>query len=306
MSYLTGIDDNLVKLTKKEAAALHREGTPEAYQKLVLSVSPWAIHLASKYFETVKEGISKEELISCALMGVIEAVPRWTPARSRLITCATWYIRKHLYDYTNIESRILHIPKTALEKRTSPACSQACEKAKYVGSLDANSVTQTRLKNEPPDPSQRCAIDIVADTELAVLQKEFIHTHFKKLLPNRQAVLRLRARGYTLKVIADEMGLTRERVRQLQNDAIQHLQFLYFRSQKNLLYVYEETPTQVRYSLKTLRRKKTKSFTDPSQVLSIRDERRLQELSTLEALVLSKFSQKWKPLIPKKRKRKSK
>lgn len=78
----------------EEAALAHRskqlraDGRPTkraiaAQQQLLLSITPWAIQLAKRFFG---QGIDNNDVISAAIMGALKAVHRFNPSRGRLTT----------------------------------------------------------------------------------------------------------------------------------------------------------------------------------------------------------------------------
>lgn len=93
---------HLVRLTNPEKEALHlamRAGDATARDRLIRSGLPFANDLALRYARRHERRLTTDVVdayVSAARLGLIEAVDRWDPARSKLLNYVMWWVRAHV------------------------------------------------------------------------------------------------------------------------------------------------------------------------------------------------------------------
>ena len=215
------------KLTRKEQTALHKQKTVEARDELIRSIIPWAVKLANRFAEK-GSGIPIDNLISYSLEGAIEAVDRWDPKRGSLTTVAMVYCKNKMLAALATD-RIIKIPLSYYWGKKYYNLSEEnkalVEGAKNVGSLDREIENSDLEETRPIDLVE---LKSISDLEIQELQRlvdlqrvlEISH-----ILDQREMeVLGEVAEGKTLGMIGQDYGITRERVRQIRNKAIEKLQ----------------------------------------------------------------------------------
>lgn len=191
---------------------------------LVCSSLGFVVQLARAYRNS---GVPMEDLVSEGNLGLLEAARRYDPGReTKFITYASWWIRKAILQAVHGQSRLIAIP--AYQRRKDPAVRFHPRET----SLDAPAgkrSTGTLLEVLADDRSlhpERLALDRewrrileeglrrLSSQELAVLVRRFG-------LDGRPCL--------TLKEAGNEMGLSRERVRQIEQAATRRLRRLILR-----------------------------------------------------------------------------
>ena len=253
---------------------LMRRGDDEARRQIVEANTRFVLSVAAQY---VYRGLSLMELVSEGNMGLLEAVNRFDERRGfKFITYAVWWIRQAILKalgeqglYRIPGSRVMDL-RTVQRARAIWQCEHDgdepdpvqlqdvtglseerllnalfAESSRATLSLDTCGVTQeddfpTRLERLPspdPDPEQR--------TEY-VRMHAILERHLGDLPTREQRILccyfGLRQETQkTLEEIGRTVGLTRERVRQLRDKALQRLRNrLDATEQEELLAAYHE------------------------------------------------------------------
>jgi RNA polymerase primary sigma factor len=243
-------------LTAEEERALGyraRQGDKEALQKLIESNLRFVIKIAKKYR---KSGLPFLDLINEGNLGLIEAARRFDPDRKvRFTSYAVWWIRQAILHYLSEASQVFRLaPKTAnilyrvattLSKRRSETNESPSreELAKEIGvslrelnaSLDA--AAGTLSIDHPIDEEGDLTLgDALEQTTISSAETDVIGLHLKEqvekslgsLSEMEEKVLRLRFgldddTPLTLKQIGDKMRLSRERIRQIEVQALNKL-----------------------------------------------------------------------------------
>lgn len=81
---------------ERELAKRFKAGDKEAGKKLILSHLRYVIKLAYKYRNW---GVPLEDLIMEGIFGFIEALKRYNPNRTKLITYSTYWIKAYIHNY---------------------------------------------------------------------------------------------------------------------------------------------------------------------------------------------------------------
>ncbi|GJM21898.1 MAG: hypothetical protein DHS20C15_18130 [Planctomycetota bacterium] len=250
---------NRVKLLtadgEKELARKVQAGDMAARDHLALANLRLVVSIAKRY---MRRGLSLLDLIEEGNVGLMRAVEKFDPdANCRFSTYATWWIKQGIRRALTNTVKTVRIPSYMVElitrwQRTTdqlllrlgrePAPDEIAEvmeldanaAAAVQGALNTNSrYTQSfattddesgNLSDVLVDPSS-------PDPRAQLLQSTELNRMLELLenLDERQRrILQMRfglgyADGMTLKQIGAELGLTRERVRQIQNEALARL-----------------------------------------------------------------------------------
>ena len=243
-----GETDLLTSDQEEELAQLIRDGDDRALDRLVKANLRFVVSVAKQY---QNQGLSLSDLISEGNMGLIKAARRFDETKGfKFISYAVWWIRQAILHALAEQSRLIRLPLNKVEelrriertirqremagnqedgvKAPEPEVQNAetPEWASTPLSLDApigdhegfNLMDRLKDHNSPlPDES-------VMDDAL----KLEIGRAVASLTPRESEVLNLyfgldSDRAYTLEEIGTQFGLTRERVRQIKQKAINKL-----------------------------------------------------------------------------------
>jgi RNA polymerase primary sigma factor len=243
-------------LTADEEKALGyrvQSGDKEALQKLIESNLRFVIKIAKKYR---KSGLPFLDLINEGNVGLIEAAKRFDPERKvRFTSYAVWWIRQAILHYLSQASQVYRLsPKTAnilyrvattLSKRRAEQNENPTREALALeigvslkelnASLEATAGT---LSLDHPidengdltlgDALEQSIIPSAETSSASIFLKEQIERSLGKLSPMEEKVLKLRFgldddNPLTLKQIGDKMSLSRERIRQIEAQALNKL-----------------------------------------------------------------------------------
>ena len=262
-------------LTPEEEQDLGRriqEGDDEALERLVESNLRFVVKVAKRYR---RFGVSFLDLINEGNLGLIEAAKRFDPTRNvKFISYAVWWIRQSILAVLSNLGRPLRLPikiNAALYKVGISMANRQNELnqkpsleeiADDVGITRDELVSILKVGGEGISLSQPLTgeregtlEDFLVQTRIPSAEQEAVKGSVKKALHEvlgelgeREAqILRLRYgldddSSLTLQQIADRIGLSRERVRQIEEKALQKLR--HNRKTISLISVYHAEPHQ--------------------------------------------------------------
>jgi RNA polymerase nonessential primary-like sigma factor len=247
-----GVSPLLTAEEEKDLSRRAQRGDESARQRMIVSNLRLVVKIARRY---INRGLPLLDLIEEGNLGLIHAVKKFDPERGfRFSTYATWWIRQTIERGIMNQSRTVRLPihiikdinsclrATRRLHQTLDRVPNASEVAEYL-ERDVSEVERLlalhqrvtlragRSEQEGEGPVDRLHAKGEAEPSRCA-QKEDVHDivdHWVYELGEKQrAVLERRfgLHGYrraTLEQIGEEIGVTRERVRQIQLDALKNL-----------------------------------------------------------------------------------
>ncbi|RLB71102.1 MAG: RNA polymerase subunit sigma-70 [Deltaproteobacteria bacterium] len=236
---------------ERQLAFRYRDyGDLEAAHKLVVSNLRFVVKIASEYSGYQ---MKKMDLIQEGNLGLMTAVKKFNPERGyRLISYAVWWIRAYIQDYIMRTWSLVKIGTTQLQKRLFYKLSR------IKGLLDGNEVDREAMRalmdGQEEDEKVRALFERLSQRDLSLYRtiRDSDNTYMDMLVADdnqeealieldeqqvrqekiRKALSRLTSRERqvvegrffsgtekTLQEVGDSLGITRERVRQLENNA---------------------------------------------------------------------------------------
>jgi RNA polymerase primary sigma factor len=205
------------------------DGSPDAptsSKELVESNLFYVVRIAREYSSF---GIPFDDLLSEGNVGLIEAADRFDPNRgTQFITYASWWIRKRILNLIARQISVIRLPKYKVERLRRLRTAES--------NLRLLGQPQISLEHVLNEESGRKVGDSVSETHSAQAEESFIsqdyENHVSRILENlpdkERFVLRHRFgfeanKPATLQTIADMLGISRERVRQIEIQALERI-----------------------------------------------------------------------------------
>ncbi len=242
--------------TKREAPASDSSpavaaGAHKSLEELVLAHRQWVSYMAHRYSRV---GISKDDLLAEGMLGLLKAAQRFDPSLGvKFQTYARYWVRAYILSYISENSRVVAAPETRIARRLrlhlgdyeremtqaagGPVTDQAM--ADHIGiTIDelrsARNMLTARdvpVMHTEPQEGQQGYEPMVTSTPEHYVEKRERTTYqqglakklLSKLSPREEKIVRARVlaeRSTTLCALGNELGISRERVRQIQARAI--------------------------------------------------------------------------------------
>jgi RNA polymerase primary sigma factor len=245
------------KLTPQEEAALAKraeDGDIEARNRLTLANMRLVVSIAAKYRGY---NVPFADLIQEGNIGLMRAVEKFDYRLGfRFSTYASWWIRQAIIRALNRSARMIRFPnyivtqlsrlddalfRVAQDKGREPTVEEladamglAPEKTRHLLGLPTEPISIALDTSRDDDASLHLYEQIVDASDQAengtprVALRAYIENLLSGLTPREEQVLRLRfgfddGRERTLREIGEVLHLTRERIRQIEGEALQKL-----------------------------------------------------------------------------------
>jgi RNA polymerase nonessential primary-like sigma factor len=256
--YLSEIGASPLLTAEEEVkyARLAQKGDESARRKMIVCNLRLVVKISRRY---LNRGLALLDLVEEGNLGLIRAVEKFDPERGfRFSTYATWWIRQTIERGIMNQSRTIRLPVHVVKEinaylRKSRELAQSldhepsAEEVAEALNVDVHDVKRLMGLNERTPSmdvaygkdSDRPLVDMVADENVddpsELLQSDAVNGHLDEWLnqlnDKQRSVIERRfgLHGFdnaTLEQVAGELGVTRERVRQIQMDALKRLRHI--------------------------------------------------------------------------------
>jgi RNA polymerase primary sigma factor len=237
---------------EKELGERIRKGDQDALQTLVQSNLKFVVSYVKKYRGM---GLGLLDLIDEGNIGLIEAAKRFDPSRNvRFVSYAVWWIRQAIIHALTLYSRITRIPQkladqiSQMKKKTAELKTDLGREPTRDETARAMGLTETDIEDleilaernvslsDPVNDDEMEVEDRLSDPASPSVEYQIIKASVQQQiretlgeLDEKEAlVIRLRFgleddRPRTLQEIGEQLNLTRERIRQIEQKAMRKL-----------------------------------------------------------------------------------
>ena len=235
-----------------ELAGRIRNGDRRALEKLVRSNLRFVVSVAKQY---QNQGLSLPDLINEGNLGLIKAAEKFDETRGfKFISYAVWWIRQSILQALAEQSRIVRLPLNQVgslnkinkafqrfeqEHERRPSAEELAEELDIPVDKIADTLRMSgrHVSMDAPfvEGEENSLIDVMPNEDSPNADRglinESLSTEISRALatltPREEAILRkffgIGVPEKTLEEIGDELGLTRERVRQIKEKAVRIL-----------------------------------------------------------------------------------
>jgi RNA polymerase primary sigma factor len=236
-----------------ELAARIQDGDEAARERMIKANLRFVVKIARDYENL---GLPLMDLISEGNIGLMRAVDKFDPAKGgKLSTYSSWWIKQQMRRAITNQSKTIRLPAHAVEKAwelrkisarvqkeegreatVEEMSSETGYSRKKIAAIMESSARPASLDARIGDDSSSERSELIADDNaenpaavLATKNSIGIMAKLLKHLPGREIKILTRRFGLdgaeplTLTEIGEELGVTRERIRQLQNQALSRL-----------------------------------------------------------------------------------
>lgn len=257
--------ESLISLEEEvELAQRIKQGDRLAADKLVRSNLRFVISVAKQY---QNKGLSLVDLIQEGNLGIIEAAKRWDETRGfKFISYAVWWIRQSIIHAISDQCRTIRVPmnqivhmnkinkatdKLEQELGRSPSVEEISVETDIASdkiNLTLSSINKALSLDTPfKDEEAGCLLDIIPNESSAGADSDIVQESvsteieyvLQKLSSREGDILRmsfgLGMMPMTLEEIASRFGISPERVRQIQHEAIEKIKLNYSDTLRGLL-----------------------------------------------------------------------
>src|SRR5437660_1783904 len=238
---------------EQDLGARVKKGDEDAFRKLIESNLRFVVAMAKKY---ARSGYPLHELINEGNMGLIEAASRFDPTRDvRFITYASWWIRQAILAAIAHHGQVFSVPPKLKHElyRFETKVAQLTQELGHRPSVEEISkqlemkeaVVRGMMEGVPTEVSLNVPIgddhdlkleDVIEDENITPVDEALIATSFHEQLesllgqldPKERHIIERRfglndQEAQTLAEIGADMHLSRERIRQLEERALNKL-----------------------------------------------------------------------------------
>ena len=256
---------NFPLLTRDEEKALARDiqrGKPQALENLVKSNLSFVAKVASEYRNL---GIPFEDLLNEGNLGLIEAARRFDPEKNnKFISYAIWWIRKSILKALCEKSHVVRMPYSQIKKfkeirKAEKALHRELGRApnreeiseylsKSITKIDKvlqYGVHETSLDVGVGEDQETPLAEILADTRACDPEERILDLEtsdglgevYEQLSDQQKSVIAYRfgvngGNPLTLQETGELIGVSRERVRQIENQAKARMRKLFIRRRR--------------------------------------------------------------------------
>jgi RNA polymerase primary sigma factor len=245
----------LTPTQEAELAVRAVNGDKQASEELVVKNLRFVISVAKQY---ATEKISLEDLVNEGNIGLIKAVEKFDPNKGyKFISFAVWWVRKIIMEYVSNYGKTVRIPAnrinelSKLNKYISAVEQKTCHKAdiqeviaefgkeisaddlSLLDSLNGMTIDSLDREIHSDEGNSTCVSDLMFDenadkTDYLLGEtdvKSEINIALSTLKPRNKKIMEMLfgLNGYqpmTLQEVGDEIGLTREMVRQVKEKSL--------------------------------------------------------------------------------------